>query len=406
MSTSLLYHGWGLKHYVHLRNEYREGAILVHMEKHPEKRVCPRCGGRELALAGAVNPPPTIRTLPIGRKPVFIVPHLHRIECFGCQTVVQEDRLFASPKRHYSHQLEQYVLDLCRSMTIADVATHLEMSWDTVKEIVKADLGHRAKQIHWRGLRLIAIDEIAVRKGQDYLTVVLDLETGRVLYVAESRRAAALAPFFTKIRRSRTKLQAVAMDMSNSYKLALEEYYRRPCAIVYDRFHVMKLLHLQIDEIRREETRKAETDEAKRFLKGHRFLLLRAMENLEPDQVDALERLLKGNSTLCIAYILKEQLRLFWDQDSREDGEKYLRSWIAKARASRINRLVKFAKTLEDHREGLVAYFSHRISTGPLEGVNNSIKVLKRKAYGYRDIEFFKLRILFIHECSQKFTNT
>lgn len=405
MSTSILYHGWGLKNYSLARTEYRDGAMLFHVEKHSDKRVCPLCGHREFALAGNVSPAPTIRTLPVGRKPVFIVPHLHRIECFRCQVVVQEDRLFASPKKHYSHQLEQYILDLCRSMNIADVATHLEMSWETVKDIVKADLGRRAAQIHWRGLRLIAIDEVSVRKGQDYLTVVLDLETGRVLYVAESRRAEALKPFFDRIRRSRTKLQAVAMDMSNSYKLALELYYRRPCAIVYDRFHVMKLLHAKIDEIRQEEMRKALTRDAQRFLKGHRFLLLRAMDKLEPEQVDSLVTLLEANATLCTTYILKEQLRLFWDQPTRAEGELYLRTWIAKASQSGIKRLAKFAKTLSDHWEGLVAYFDHRISTGPLEGVNNSIKVLKRKAYGYRDIDFFKLRILFIHECSLKLAN-
>ena len=405
MSTSILYHGWGLKNYSHSRTEYRDGAMFFHVEKHQEKRVCPRCGGREFALAGKVSPAPTIRSLPIGRKPVFLVPQLHRIECFRCEAVVQEDRLFAAPKKHFSHQLEQYILDLCRSMTIEDVAVHLDMSWETVKDIVKADLGKRAAQIRWRGLRLIAIDEVSVRKGQDYLTVVLDLETGRVLYVTESRRAEALAPFFKKIRRSRTKLEAVAMDMSNSYKLALELYYRRPCSIVYDRFHVMKLLHFAIDQIRREEMRKAISDEARRFLKGQRFLLLRASENLEPEQLDALETLLKANGTLCTAYILKEQLRLLWDQTTKSDGERYLRAWIAKAAESGIKRLMKFAKTLQDHWEGLVSYFDHRISTGPLEGVNNSIKVLKRKAYGYRDVDFFKLRILFIHECGLKLTN-
>jgi transposase len=196
------------------------------------------------------------------------------------------------------------------------------------------------------------------------------------------------------------------MDMSNSFKLALELYYRKPCAIVYDRFHVMKLLHFEIDQPRREEMQKAVTAGARHFLKGHRFLLLRASENLEPDQIDTLEALLKANGTLCTAYILKEQLRLFWDQATRREGERYLRIWIRKARESGVKRLVKFAKTLKDHWDGLVAYFDHRISTGPLEGVNNSIKVLKRKAYGYRDTAFFKLRILFIHECGLKLANS
>lgn len=403
MSTSMVYHGWGVKDYIYRSSEYAAGAIWFHIEKNPEKRVCPRCGGRDVVLAGLVDPPPALRSLPIGRKPIWLVLHLHRVACSTCDTVVQEGRLLADPKKHYTHQLARYVLDLSRRMTIADIADHLGMSWDTIKEILKADLERRSEKIDWRNLRYIAIDEISVAKGQRYLTVVLNLETGRVLYVAESRRAEALAPFFKKVRRSRTKLQAVAMDMNAAYKLAIDTYYRRPCAIVYDRFHVIKLLNEQIDEIRREEMRNAETDEIRKIIKGKRYLLLYARENLRNRDVEPLKELLQLNANLCTAYILKEQLRLFWDAPTRQAGEEFLREWIAAAQTSGIKRLARFAKTLHDHWDGLLAYFNHPITTGPLEGINNSIKVLKRKAYGYRDVEFFKLRILFIHECKSKF---
>jgi transposase len=403
MSTSILYHGWGAEDYVYRSTEYAAGAIWFHVEKNPDKRVCPRCGTRDVVLAGLADPPPALRTLPIGKKPVWMVLHLHRVACSDCDTVVQEGRLLADPKKHYTYQLARYVLDLSRRMTIADIAKHLGMSWDTIKEILKTDLERRSEKIDWRNLRYIAIDEISVRKGQRYLTVVLNLESGRVLYVAESRRAEALAAFFKKVRRSRTKLQAVAMDMNAAYKLAIDTYYRRPCAIVYDRFHVIKLLNEQIDEIRREEMRNAETDEIRKIIKGKRYLLLYARENLRNRDVEPLKELLHLNANLCTAYILKEQLRLFWDAPTRQAGEEFLREWIAAAQASKIKRLVKFAKTLHDHWDGLLAYFDHPITTGPLEGINNSIKVLKRKAYGYRDVEFFKLRILFIHECKSKF---
>lgn len=403
MSTSLLYHAWNLKDYTQRAMEFRDGAVWMHVEKKPEKRVCPECLGTDFVLAGKVAPPPAIRGLPIGKKPVWIVPHLHRVLCVVCECVVQEARLFADPKKHYTHQMAQYALDLCKRTTMSDVASHLGMSWDTIKEIVKNDLQDRSKKVDWRNLRLIAIDEISISKGQKYLTVVLNLETGRVLYVAESRRAEALAPFFKILRRKRTKLEAVAMDMSGSYKFAVETYYNRPCSIVYDRFHVMKLLNEELDDIRREEMRNADSEVLRRMIKGKRYLLLYALENLPGDKHSPLEELLRMNKNLCSAYILKEQLRAFWDAPSREFGEDYLRAWIAEARATGIRQLVKFAKTLEQHWDGLVAYFDHRITTGKLEGVNNSIKTLKRKAYGYRDVEFFKLRILFIHECSVKF---
>lgn len=403
MSTSILYHGWNAEDYTYRSTEFAAGAIWFNIEKKPSKRVCPRCRSGEIVLAGRVDPPPALRALPIGKKPVWLVLHLHRVECRGCGSIVQEDRGLADPKKHYTRQLATYVLDLSRRMTIADIAQHLGMSWDTIKDILKSDLERRSRKIDWRGLTHIAIDEISHGKGQKYLTVVLNLKTGRVLFVAESRKAEALAGFFKKLRRSRTKLEAVAMDMSAAYKLAIETYYRRPSAIVYDRFHVIKLLNEQIDEIRREEMRNAESDDIRKIIKGKRYLLLYARENLRNRDVEPLKELLRLNANLCTAYILKELLRAFWDAPNRTLGEQFLREWVAAAQASGIKRLARFAKTLLDHWEGLLAYFDHPITSGPLEGVNNSIKVLKRKAYGYRDVEFFKLRILFIHECKAKF---
>lgn len=402
MSTSILYHGWGLENYRYLRTDFEAGAIWFHVEKKPDKRRCPCCLGTEVVLAGQV-PPSYVRTLPIGGKQVWVVLHLHRVSCV-CGAVVQESREIAEPKKHYTHQLVRYILDLCRKMTISDVARHLSMSWDTIKEVLKTDLQERAKKITWKGLKYIGIDEISYRKGHKYLTVVLDLETGQVIFTAEGRRAECLAPFFKKIRRSRTRLKAIAMDMSNAFKLAVETYYRHPVAIVFDRFHVMKLMNHELDELRREEVRKAETDEGKKAIKGTRYLLLYGFENLRDDQVPLLAELLNLNKNLNIAYILKEQLRLFWEADSKEEGVAFLAAWIREARASGIKQLRKIAKTLEDHSEGLAAYFDHQISTGPLEGVNTAINVLKRKAYGYRDLEFLRLRILFIHECKATFT--
>jgi len=399
----MLYHGWGLKDYTYLKTEYSAGAIWFHIEKKPEKLRCAECKSPDVVLAGKVLPPQAWRTLPIGKKQVWLVAHLHRTSCSDCGAVVQEERLVAEPKKHYTHQLVRYALDLSRKMTIADVAAHLGMTWDTVKEILKYDLLERSEKIDWRKLRYIGIDEISIRKGHNYLTVVMNLETGRVLFTAEGKKAEGLAPFFKKIRRSRSKLQAVAMDMSNSYRLAVEKYYRYPVSIVYDRFHVMKLINHELDELRREEVRKALTEDSRRAIKGKRYLLLYALENLQDDKREQLAELLRLNQNLFTAYVLKEQLRLFWEAPSREKGEEFLKGWIEQARASGIRRMGKMAKTLEDHWDGLVSYFDHPISTGPLEGVNNSINVLKRKAYGFRDVEFLKLRILFIHECSLKF---
>jgi transposase len=408
MSTSLLYHLWGVKDYTQRCIKFEGGAVWFHVDKKPAKRVCPRCGSANCILAGLVSPPPCLKTTPAGKKTVWLVLHLHRLECNDCGAILQEDRIIADPKKHYTHLLAQYALDMCRRTTIADVADAVGLSWDAVKDIVMTDLTDRKRKVEridWRGVKRIAIDEISIRKGQKYLTVVMNLDTGRVLYVADGRKAEGLAPFFKILRRKRTKLEAIAMDMCDAFKLAVKLYYRRPCPIVYDRFHVTKMMNEVIDDIRREEMRNAESDEQRGVLKGQRYLLLYALENLEQSKVERLVALLKANERLSTSYILKEQLRLFWTQESRQAGETFLLDWIATAEASGIRQLKRFAKTLRDRWEGLLTYFDHRISSGPMEGTNTSIRNLMRKAYGFRDVEFLKLRILFIHECSVKFAN-
>jgi transposase len=138
----------------------------------------------------------------------------------------------------------------------------------------------------------------------------------------------------------------------------------------------------------------------KNVLKGTKWLLLSGQENLDDEQDEGtkLKEALKLNEPLAVAYYMKEDLRRLWDWTDKKAAECYLKSWIAMARASKIPMLGKFANTLSIHSTGILAYFDHRISTGPLEGTNNKIKTMKRQAYGYRDMEFFKLKILGLHE--------
>ena len=146
-----------------------------------------------------------------------------------------------------------------------------------------------------------------------------------------------------------------------------------------------------------------EAHDDKRYIKGQRYVLLRPLENLSLDGQQRLEKLLKVNRNLCMAYILKEDLRAFWESDSAAEGGRVLLRWIGQALKTGLKPFEKLAHTLMQRWDGLINYFRHPISTGPLEGVNNKIKLLKRKAFGYRDEAFFRLRILFVHECSSKF---
>jgi transposase len=229
------------------------------------------------------------------------------------------------------------------------------------------------------------------------MTVVLNLETGEILHAHEGKDADALIPFLKKLKRSKAQLQAVAIDMSKAYMNAVHHVFGDEVDIVHDPYHVVALANKAIDETRRDMYRSLKGDR-KTVIKGSRFLLLRAFENLKEDALERLIALMELNEPLYKAYLLKEDLRMFWNLPNRQAGETFLNAWVEEAKATGLKHLVKLAGTIDDHRPGLLAYFDHRISTGPLEGMNNKIKVLKRSAYGFRDMEYFKYRLLFLHE--------
>jgi transposase len=199
-----------------------------------------------------------LRTLPIGGKPVFLVVHLHVLNCKDCGALLQEGRDLAEPRKSYTRSFARYAIDLTKNMTLLAVARHLRVGWDLIKSILKGELERRAKRISWRNVRRIAIDEIAIRKGHHYMTVVLDLDTGRVLFSAEGKDQKCLKPFFCRLRRARAKLEAIAVDMSPAYLNAIWEYWPKQVAIVNDHYHVVSNMNDVVDKVRRDEQNRLE----------------------------------------------------------------------------------------------------------------------------------------------------
>ena len=396
MSTSILYHGFGVRHYRYMRTEFVGGSLIFHIEKSPGKRRCSDCRSRDVALKGRVKR--KLRTLPIGRKKVFLQVHLHRLWCRGCGALKLEPLIISDPKRRWTRALGRYVLGLLSCMTIEDVSRHLGMSWGTIKEIHVQALGARLKRRRLRHLRLIGVDEVAIRKGHSYLTVVVDLQTGEVVWVGEGRKTEALEPFMRKLKRAGAKIEAVAMDMWPAYIRAVSTHFGRD-VIVFDRYHIMADYNKTLDLIRTTEAAKAGKEDRAVF-KGARYLLLKGSEKIADDwnARRRLDELLAVNETISTAYILKEELRQFWRCRNMEEARIFLSNWLSTAWASGIDLLARFANKLVRHMYGLLNYFKHRVTTGRVEGINNKIKVLKRQAYGYRDTEYFKLRIYFLHE--------
>jgi transposase len=397
MSTSLLYHAFGIRGYDYVRTDYRGGQVTFTIAQDPGDCRCSACGSREVLSRGHAER--RFRTVPIGSHPTAVILPIPRVECRACSAVRQVEVSFADPRRSYTRSFERYALELSRRMTIKDVARHLDVGWDTIKDIQKRDLARRYAKPKLKHLRAVAIDEIAVARGHRYLTVVMDLGSGAVVFVGDGKGAGALKPFWKRLRPSGARIEAVAMDMSGAYQSAVRAHLPK-AAIVFDRFHVVKLFNDKLSDLRRALYREATDVQHKAVLKGTRWLLLKNPENLdeEKDERRRLKEALKLNEPLAVAYYLKDDLRRFWEQPGKRFATTFLDGWIRRAFASGVKILQQMAKTLAAHRSGLLAYYDVMISSGPMEGTNHKIKTMKRRAYGFRDREFFKLKILAIHE--------
>lgn len=397
MNTSLLYHVFGLRDQMVIATDYKYGKVCVKVKTKEDKLRCSKCKSFRVIKSGTKER--LFRTIPIGSREIFLLAVIQRLECKDCGLVRQEQLCFAEEKKSYTRSLERYILELSRIGTILDVSNHLKVSWDLVKEVQKRYLKKYYSRPDIKNVKHIAIDEFAVKKGHKYMTVVVDLDTGIIIHVGEGKGGDALEPFWERIRRNQVKIEAVAIDMSPAYISAVTNNLPQ-AQIVFDHFHVIKLYNDELSELRKDVYREETEINKKKLLKGTRWLLLKNDENLddEREERNKLREALAINEPLSIAYYLKEDLKLLWEQESKKDAEKFLGRWVAKAMASKVERLKKFAHTLLAHRSGIFAWYDYPISTGPLEGMNNKIKTMKRQAYGFRDMEFFKLKIYSLHE--------
>jgi transposase len=285
-------------------------------------------------------------------------------------------------------------------MTLSDVADLTLMSWDTVKAITKTHLAKDYGRPALRGVRYLGIDEIHLGKKVRFYTIVIDLEDGRILWAKPGRGKAALRTFWQRLRRARAKIRAVATDMSAAYWSAVLEHLP-DAALVFDKFHVIKLMNERLDDLRRQMVREAEGP-LKLRIKGTRFLLLRNPENLTEQQIPKLQEALRLNEPLLLGWYLKEQLRELWSQPSRRPMKAFLEDWCGKADPTSIGQMHKMAKTLRIHASGILAYADHPITSAKLEGINNKIKTLTKRSYGFHDQNFFLLKLLSLHHAKYK----
>ena len=402
MNSSFLYQAFGIREQEYHGCEYKDKSVTVKLQTRKDKLRCPQCGSRHVTGSGTVER--RFRSVPIGSKPVWIKMKVQRIKCKDCHCIRQEDIHFVTGKRSYTNKFSRYVLELSRVGTIQDVARFLHISWDTVKEIQKLDLQRRYSDPDIKDVKRIGIDEFAVAKGNIYKTIVVDMDTGRVIYVGQGRSSDSLKGFWTKVKKKGVKIEAVATDLSTAF-ISSVMTNAPESTLVFDHFHVVKLMNEVLDKLRRELYRQERDVNKRKVLQGTRWLLLRNGKDIYDEKYKSrLENALKMNEPLAQGYYLKESLKEIWMQRSKQQAEVVLMNWVQQAKDSKIFVLKSFINTVMSHKWGILAWYDYRISTGKVEGINNKIKTMKRQAYGYRDQEFFILKILALHEKKYAFS--
>jgi len=252
MSTSILYHAFGLKGIRHTSTHFRSDAVIFRAEMTSDLIRCPRCGCRHASFKGRKSR--WFFMSPIGRKKCYLVFDFHRLKCEDCAHLWWPSLPFMTGKHRYVRSFALTVLDLLRFGTIRSVAHYLGVGWDMVKEIHKAKLRLLYRRISLHKVRYIGIDEFSIKKGHKYMTVVTDLRTGRILHAVEGKSKEDILPFLQKLARKARKLEGIAMDMSSAYFYAVLEALPK-LDIVFDRYHIMALVNQAIEELRREQQR-------------------------------------------------------------------------------------------------------------------------------------------------------
>ena len=395
MESSFLYHAFGVsRDYQYHATEYKNNAIYLKLKSISLKNVkCPHCGGTHVIKYGVIHR--NIHNLPIGSKRTFLTLTIQRYECKDCNKVFQADIPFTHGNVSYTYRFSHYILDLLRlGATIKDVSKHLGVGWDMVKDIHKRYLKRKYSHPDISKVKRIGIDEFAVRKGHVYKTIVVDLDTGRIIHVGDGKGSDSLTAFWKRVKRLGIKIELVTSDMSAAYISSVME--NAPDAIhVYDKFHVVEKVTEAVDKVRRSLWNQEKDEEKRKVIKGSRWLLLTKDKDKFDDYAkNRLENILQTNEPLYKAYYLKEDLDQIWAQPNKEEAEKQLQYWCKRAHESKLPAMMKVANMLLARRTGILAWYDCKVTNAILEGTNNKVKVLKRKAYGYRDDEYFILLLL------------
>ncbi len=316
--------------------------------------------------------------------------------CRSCAKVKRERLEFLADNPLYTKRFAYHVGRRCRNSTIKEVAEELHLHWSSVKELDKQYMGAQLAKAGTPAPKAIGIDEISIRKGHTYRIVVSDLIRGRPIWFGgENRSEESMSQFYAWLGGKKSRgLRLAVMDMWKPFRTATEEHAPN-AAILFDKFHVMRHLGAALDQVRKSEYARL-TGKDRRFIKGQKYTLLSRRENLTLEGRRALKTLLAANKRLNTAYLLKESFGQLWSYKREGWARRFFENWCASLKWQRLKPYEKFAEMIDRHWEGIAAYCEpeNKVSLGFVEGLNNKIRVIQRRAYGLRDEEYLRLKIL------------
>jgi len=323
---------------------------------------------------------------------------VRRVECKSCGKVKQERLDWLANHPFYTKRFAFFVGRRCRVATIKDVAQETHLDWKTVKELETQYMREQLRRAGTPAPKVIGVDEISIRKGHTYRIVVSDLPRRRPIWFGgHDRSEASMDEFFQWLgpKKSR-KIRLAVMDMWKAFRNSTLKPEHAPQArILFDKFHVMRHLGEALDTVRKREYARL-TGKHRRFIKGQKYTLLSRRENLTTTGRRSLKTLLKANKRLNTAYVLKEAFGQLWDYQTEGWARRFFDNWRDSLKWQRLEPYEKFAEMIERHWDGIAAFCKpeNKVALGFVEGLNNKIRVIQRRAYGLRDEEYLRLKIL------------
>jgi transposase len=359
--------------------QFGADAVRVTVARRGRRHHCPACSFS--TAAGYDSHVATWRHVGLGKWRVLIQAKVSRLEC-PRHGVLTEAVPWAAPGSGFTLDFEDLVAWLAREMNQTAVTRLVHIAWVTVGKIIARVVGRKLDQDRLERLYVIGIDEVSYRKGHKYLSVIADHLTGEPAWIGEGRSRESVGKFFDELGPERSEtVSIVTMDMCAPY---IEEVRARApnAKIAFDPFHVVKLANEALHDLRRTEARNKKGSTEATVLKGSRWALLKAPENLRPAERVHLAEVASLNARVYRGYLLKEELRMLY-RCSHRVARAHLDAWLRWASRSKLRPFVKLARTLRKYRDGVLDAIRFGLSNGRLEGLNNKIGVIKHRAYGF-----------------------